>query len=481
MTRQFTRTIGIDYSGAETARSSLKGLSVYESHGGDAPREVLHPASPKKYWTRRGIAEWLVEQLSQDVPTLVGIDHAFSFPLRYFEAHELKPDWPAFLDDFQRHWPTDEDNTYVDFVREGVVGNGAARNGDTRWRRLTEERAGRAKSVFHFDVQGSVAKSTHAGIPWLRFLRARLGGRVHFWPFDGWEIPAGRSVILEVYPALWKNDFARGGRNDHQHDAYCIASTLARMDRDGTLGVQLAPELTANERTVAQLEGWILGVGGPAKSTRRSRAQPRVDARAHARDSMGAQRVATDAKPRNRLADAFAYVCAAHAAQFRKGTDIPYISHLMSVSALVMENGGDEDQAIAGLLHDTIEDCGREHESAIRAQFGDRVVRIVLACTDGVPDAAGKKPPWRERKERYLAHLQTANDDTLLVSACDKLHNARAIAADLAAGADVFARFKAGRDGTLWYYNALVRVFRAQLGEAHPLVRELESAVAKMR
>src|SRR5262249_46309828 len=87
----------------------------------------------------------------------------------YFEAHGLKPDWPAFLDDFQHHWPTDDDHAYVDFVRDGVMGNGAARTGNARWRRLTEQRAGGAKSVFHFDVQGSVAKSTHAGIPWLRF------------------------------------------------------------------------------------------------------------------------------------------------------------------------------------------------------------------------------------------------------------------------------------------------------------------------
>jgi hypothetical protein len=99
-------------------------------------------------------------------PTLVGIDHGFSFPLRYFEAHGLLPDWPRFLDDFQQHWPTDADHTYVEFVRDGMHGNGAARMGNARWRRLTEERAGGAKSVFHFDVRGSVAKSTHAGIPW---------------------------------------------------------------------------------------------------------------------------------------------------------------------------------------------------------------------------------------------------------------------------------------------------------------------------
>ena len=124
----------------------------------------------------------------------------------------------------------------------------------------------------HFDVQGSVAKSTHAGIPWLRFLRMRLGARVHFWPFDGWDIPAGGSAIVEVYPSLWRRDFARGLLDDHQHDAFCVAAALARADRGGTLPALLAPELAANERTVAQVEGWILAVsGGPPKGRRPGR------------------------------------------------------------------------------------------------------------------------------------------------------------------------------------------------------------------
>jgi hypothetical protein len=127
-------------------------------------------------------------------------------------VHGLKPDWPSFLDDFQRHWPTDDDHPYVDFVREGVIGNGAARMGNARWRRLTEERAGGAKSVFHFRRSRAVAKSTHALISWLRFIRQWLGPRVHFWPFDGWDIPAGRSAIAEVYPALWSRGFARQDR-----------------------------------------------------------------------------------------------------------------------------------------------------------------------------------------------------------------------------------------------------------------------------
>src|SRR5882724_5750359 len=108
MTVTFDRYIGIDYSGAETPKSSLKGLRVYVANRTTAPVEVEPPPSPRKYWTRRGIAEWLVERLAEEQTTLVGIDHGFSFPLRYFEVHHLVPDWPSFLDDFQRHWPTDD-------------------------------------------------------------------------------------------------------------------------------------------------------------------------------------------------------------------------------------------------------------------------------------------------------------------------------------------------------------------------------------
>ncbi len=262
----FGRHIGIDYSGAQTPTASLPGLRVFLAEGDAAPVEIAPPPSRRKYWTRKGIAEWLVERLAEDTPTLVGIDHGFSFPLRYFETHGLKPDWPTFLDDFQRHWPTDDDHAHVDFVREGVMGSGAARTGNARWRRLTEERSGRAKSVFHFDVQGSVAKSTHAGIPWLRFIRQRLGPRVHFWPFDGWDIPAGRSAIAEVYPSLWRRSLAPEGRTSDQHDAFCIAAWLSRADRDGMLAGCFKPHLSPAERAVAQVEGWILGISGLTSS-----------------------------------------------------------------------------------------------------------------------------------------------------------------------------------------------------------------------
>jgi len=219
---------------------------------------VHPPPSVRKYWTRRGVAEWLVELLSERRSTLIGIDHGFSFPLRYFDQHHLPHNWPAFLDDFQRHWPTDEDCTYVDFVREGACGNGAARRGNAHWRRLTEQRA-RAKSVFHFDVQGSVAKSTHAGLPWLRYIRLRVPS-VHFWPFDGWDIPDGRSVVAEVYPSLWSRGFAKENLNGDQHDAFSVAAWMRRADVDGTLPEFLGPSLVPQEQAAAQIEGWILGI-----------------------------------------------------------------------------------------------------------------------------------------------------------------------------------------------------------------------------
>jgi hypothetical protein len=255
----FNRYVGIDYSGAETPTASLKGLRVYSASGASTPTEVLPPPSPRKYWTRRGIAEWVVAQLSGGTPAIIGMDHGFSFPLRYFEKHQLARDWPSFLDDFQHHWPTDQDNTYVDFVREGVCGDGAARCGDAKWRRITELRARSAKSVFHFDVQGSVAKSTHAGLPWLRFIRQKAPN-THFWPFDGWQIPSGKSAIVEVYPAVWRTGFPRDGRTDDQQDAYAVAAWLSEADQDGKLQTFLRPGLTDVERETAQTEGWILGV-----------------------------------------------------------------------------------------------------------------------------------------------------------------------------------------------------------------------------
>ena len=260
METAFRRYIGIDYSGAETADSSCKGLRVFVAEGTGKPVQIQPPPSPRRYWTRRGLAEWLSEELAADTPTIVGIDHGFSFPIEYFDRHGLPRNWPNFLLDFQRHWPTHEPHTYIDFIRVGEVGNGLNRMGENTWLRLTERWTATAKSVFLFDVQGSVAKSTFAGLPWLLYLRNWCKRPIHFWPFDGWEIPEGKLVVAEVYPALWMRRFERESRDGDEHAAYATAACLQRADGEGSLKGFFNPPLTPEEREVADAEGWILGV-----------------------------------------------------------------------------------------------------------------------------------------------------------------------------------------------------------------------------
>lgn len=172
-----------------------------------------------------------------------------------------------------------------------------------------------------------------------------------------------------------------------------------------------------------------------------------------------------------RFVAALALAVEAHDGQLRKGTQIPYVSHPMAVASLALEFGADEDQAIAALLHDVLEDGGPDYAPRIQASFGPRVLALVQACTDGVADRTGVKPPWAQRKQAYLAHLADAPDEVLLVSGADKLHNARAIVADLQqVGPAVFQRFKAGRDGTLWYYQSLAQVFAKRQAKVAPLL-----------
>jgi GTP pyrophosphokinase len=168
----------------------------------------------------------------------------------------------------------------------------------------------------------------------------------------------------------------------------------------------------------------------------------------------------------------------AHFDQTRKGTTIPYIAHPLAVASLAIEFGATEDQAIAALLHDAIEDGGAEYEQVILVNFGESVLAMVKGCTDGVPDASGEKADWWDRKSAYLEHLEKASDDVLLVSGADKLHNARAIVIDLQEiGPAVFDRFKAGMKGTLWYYRSLADIFSRR---GAPMAKQLEAAVSQM-
>jgi (p)ppGpp synthase/HD superfamily hydrolase len=166
-----------------------------------------------------------------------------------------------------------------------------------------------------------------------------------------------------------------------------------------------------------------------------------------------------------------------HAGQMRKETTIPYIAHLLGVASIVLEQGADEDEAIAALLHDAVEDQGGAVAlGEIRRRFGDGVAEIVAGCTDAWTTP---KPPWRERKEAYIAHLRQASASVRLVSAADKLHNARAILADYRAlGEALWGRFNGGKAGTLWYYRALVETLRAT--DSTPLVEELDRVVSEI-
>lgn len=188
-----------------------------------------------------------------------------------------------------------------------------------------------------------------------------------------------------------------------------------------------------------------------------------------------------DRPPTPRLTDRFRqaldYAFKLHACQVRKGSGVPYVSHLLGVAGLVLEDGGDEDEAIAALLHDAVEDQGGQATlQEIRDRFGDRVAEIVLGCsdTDQTP-----KPPWEERKRAYLDRLRMAEPSVLKVSLADKIHNARdIIIASSSGGPDFWTRFRGGKDGTLWYFRELVGIFRERRSD--PFVDELARAVLEL-
>ncbi len=189
-------------------------------------------------------------------------------------------------------------------------------------------------------------------------------------------------------------------------------------------------------------------------------------------------------KPRNRSVKlgprflrAFEFAAEKHKGQTRKASTIPYISHLMGVASLVLEAGGDEDLAIAALLHDVVEDCGGAPMlKEVRRRFGARVAKVVEGCTDA---DTYPKPPWQARKEKYIRHLKTADADTKLVSAADKLNNVRSILSDYRAiGESVWSRFNGGREGTLWYYRTLRDVFLRH--RRNRITQDLELAVKEL-
>lgn len=185
-----------------------------------------------------------------------------------------------------------------------------------------------------------------------------------------------------------------------------------------------------------------------------------------------------------RFVSALQFAHDVHRSQIRKDTTIPYVSHLLSVAGLVLESGGDEDLAIAGLLHDAVEDAeeisGEEMSDRIRSKFGDRVANIVDGCSDAKSSAGGSKPPWRSRKEAYIKHLRSASDDVLRVSIADKVHNARSIATDQDRfGAELWKRFSSTSEESRWYYTSLRDIYKERISDSY-LIKELDIAIARI-
>jgi GTP pyrophosphokinase len=180
----------------------------------------------------------------------------------------------------------------------------------------------------------------------------------------------------------------------------------------------------------------------------------------------------------SRFEDALVYATRLHSAQFRKGTAIPYVAHLLGVANIVPEYGGNEDEAIAALLHDAIEDQGGQAtRDEIGRRFGAHIAGIVKECSD---TDVFRKPPWRARKETYVASLPRATNPALLVSAADELENARAILPDYRAiGESLWLRFNGGKEGTLWYYRQLVEIYRSTGRVNEALIEELDRVVSK--
>jgi hypothetical protein len=248
--KHFARYIGIDYSGAGDPASRQEGIQVFVVEQDSKPQRAHTDTKGAKHWNRSEMANWLKKEIGRDIRTIVGIDHAFSFPEAYFKKHRLK-NWDEFLKQFCPAYPTKMYSVKT-LRQKGMIP--VARK-DLR---LVETWASSAKSVFDFDGPG-VASSTFAGLPWLADLRETLRGRLHFWPFDGFPVKEGKSVVAEVCPAIFRKRFKTQWEGD-ERDAFAVCKWLQEMDRRQALDRYFHLPLTPVEQETVRLEGWILGI-----------------------------------------------------------------------------------------------------------------------------------------------------------------------------------------------------------------------------
>lgn len=253
----FERYIGIDYSGAAKPITPIQGLRVFVADRQEGPREERDSVLPNRNWTRARLASWLLARLREETPTIVGLDHAFSYPLEAMDE-VASTGWDDFLAWFEERWAT-----RTSAVRDSLSANQEALSTQGKALRLTDRYAPTAMPICKgWKAEGpNVFYSTHAGIPWLRWLRERVGKHVHFWPFDGFEVAPGMSVIAEVYPRVFRRRYEpRASFTPDQRDAWLVCQWLRDRDDRNCLGPWFQPPLDADEQWQAQREGWILGV-----------------------------------------------------------------------------------------------------------------------------------------------------------------------------------------------------------------------------
>lgn len=414
--------------------------------------------------SRRELIRHLVELAREDRSTIVGLDFAFSFPAWFLggrgigTAREL---WERVREEGEG-WLERREPPFW-----GWPGSRKPRVPDHF--RVTEREAAsvagsQPKSTLHVQGAGTVGTGSLRGMPYLLELS---DGGYSIWPFERPQLP----VVIEIYPRLLTGDVRKS--SSEEREAYLDQEYpgLKAELRAAAIASDDAFDAAVSALVMARHADQLRRLNQPRNATARLEGAIWWPGWEDAFGNGGRSVL---------LQQALVYAASLHADQRRKGPGgAPYISHLLGVCSLVLEAGGDEEQAVAALLHDAPEDQGGLLQlEEIRQRFGDRVAGIVEACSDTLETP---KPPWRPRKEAYVRHLRSGSADGLLVACADKLYNARSILRDFRQlGPAVFERFNASREETLWYYGAVAEALQESELKSW-LVEELADVVQELR
>lgn len=447
------RVIAVDWSGnANQAHRKIWLAEVRDD-------ELIRLESGR---SREEVVDHLIATASDDPELVVGFDFAFSLPVWFLDERGLGS--------VRELWKlvNDEGETWLDDGDSPFWGRPGHTKPDlpAHYRRTEQDvrlaTGSQPKSPFQIGGAGAVGTGSLRGMPYLHRLD-REGFSI--WPFDHPLMP----LVIEIYPRLLTGDVVK---SDSEARLNYLEGKFPRLT--GELRERAAGNEDAFDAAVSALvmDGHAKALGALERPG---------DLRIQKEGAIWWPESPLVSAPR--LRRALSYAAGLHAHQKRKGPDgTPYVAHLLGVCSLVFEAGGDEDQAIAALLHDAAEDQGgRERLEDIQERFGYRVARFVETCTDTFESP---KPEWRPRKEAYVSGLADETEDVLLVACADKLYNARAILRDYRRVGDrVFERFNAEREETLWYYRSLARVFVESeldswlVDELRRTVNDLEAAV----